>query len=295
MASRLNDLVSYNTKHNEANGHGNLDGAFDNLSWNCGVEGPTDDPVVERLRNRQVKNFLTLTMLAVGTPMLLMGDEVRRTQRGNNNAYCINDDTTWFDWNLVRRHSDVHRFVKALIALRVGRELPIERSGMTLREVLQQHAVTWHGVRLNAPDWGHDSHTLAATLRLLGGQGQLHIIVNAYWKALEFELPPAGDGHAAWRRVVDTFLESPDDIRPLPRRRRSRVQPTSCSPVPWCCCLRPHEDLRVALNLPEGLAAAGRLSPASSRRQWSFRKRWPTPRSRACPSRPGSIRRWCRR
>ena len=88
---------------------------------------------------------------------------------------------------------------------------------MTLREVLQQHAVTWHGVRLNAPDWGHDSHTLAATLRLLGGQGQLHIIVNAYWNALEFELPPAGDGPAAWRRVVDTFLESPDDVARLGR------------------------------------------------------------------------------
>ncbi len=110
----LNDLVSYNTKHNEANGHDNTDGSSDNRSWNCGVEGPSDDPAVERLRNRQVKNFLTLTMLAVGTPMLLMGDEVRRTQRGNNNAYCINDDPTWFDWDLVDRHGDVHRFAKEL-------------------------------------------------------------------------------------------------------------------------------------------------------------------------------------
>ena len=79
--------------------------------------------------------------------------------------------------------------------------------------MLQQHAVTWHGVKLNAPDWGHDSHTLAATARLLGGQGQLHIIVNAYWEALEFEVPPAGDGHVAWRRIIDTFLDSPDDVR----------------------------------------------------------------------------------
>jgi len=209
----LNDLVSYDTKHNEANGQGNLDGAFENLSWNCGVEGPTDDPAVERLRNRQVKNFLALTMLAVGTPMLLMGDEVRRTQRGNNNAYCINDETTWFDWDLVLRHADVHRFAKALIAIRAGRHLPIDRSGMTLREQLQQHAVTWHGVRLNAPDWGYDSHTLAATARLLGGQGQLHLIVNAYWKALEFEVPPAGGGHVAWRRIIDTVLDSPNDVR----------------------------------------------------------------------------------
>ena len=208
----LNDLVSYNTKHNEANGHANLDGAFDNLSWNCGVEGPSDDPAVERLRNRQVKNFLTVTMLAVGTPMLLMGDEVRRTQRGNNNAYCINDDTTWFDWDLVGRHGDVRRFAKELIALRVNRGLPIERFDMTLREMLQHQPVTWHGVTLHAPDWGHDSHTLAATTHLRGDQAQLHIIVNAYWEALEFEIPPAGETHSAWRRIIDTFLDSPDDV-----------------------------------------------------------------------------------
>jgi glycogen operon protein len=110
----LNDLVSYNGKHNEANGEDNRDGANDNRSWNCGVEGPTDDPTIERLRNRQVKNFLTVTLLSLGVPMILMGDEVRRTQRGNNNAYCLDDETTWFDWSLVRRHADVHRFVALL-------------------------------------------------------------------------------------------------------------------------------------------------------------------------------------
>ena len=151
-------------------------------------------------------------MLAVGTPMLLMGDEVRRTQRGNNNAYCINDDTTWFDWDLVARHADVHRFAKELIALRISRNLPIERFDMTLQEMLRHQPVTWHGVKLHAPDWGHESHTLAATTRLLGGQAQLHVIVNAYWEALEFEIPPAGDGHAAWRRIIDTSLDSPDDV-----------------------------------------------------------------------------------
>ena len=209
----LNDVVSYNTKHNEANGHDNLDGAFDNLSWNCGVEGPSDDPAVERLRNRQVKNFLTLTMLSVGTPMLLMGDEVRRTQRGNNNAYCINDETTWFDWDLVARHADVHRFAKELIALRLSRSLPIERADMTLREMLQHQPLTWHGVKLHEPDWGSDSHTLAATTRLLGDQAQLHVIANAYWEALSFEIPPAGEGSDGWRRIIDTSLSSPDDVR----------------------------------------------------------------------------------
>ena len=189
----LNDLVSFNTKHNEANGHSNLDGASDNLSWNCGVEGPSDDPAIEQLRNRQVKNFLTLTMLAVGTPMLLMGDEVRRTQRGNNNAYCINDETTWFDWDLVGRHADVRRFVKALVVLRSGRNLPVERHGMTLQELLLHQSVTWHGVRLHEPDWGYDSHTLSMSARLLGSQTQVHLIVNAYWLALEFEVAPPSE------------------------------------------------------------------------------------------------------
>ena len=108
----LNDLVSYNHKHNEANGEDNRDGANDNRSWNCGVEGPTDDPAIEQLRNRQVKNFLTVTLLSLGMPMLLMGDEVRRTQRGNNNAYCQDNETSWFDWTLLdeaRRRASVRQ------------------------------------------------------------------------------------------------------------------------------------------------------------------------------------------
>src|SRR5256884_458297 len=97
----LNDLVSYNRKHNEANGENNRDGADDNRSWNCGVEGLSDDPEIERLRNRQVKNFFTVLMLSLGLPMFLMGDEVRRTQHGNNNAYCQDNETNWYDWSLL--------------------------------------------------------------------------------------------------------------------------------------------------------------------------------------------------
>src|SRR6185295_14625036 len=108
----LNDLVSYERKHNEANGEGNRDGGNDDLSFNCGVEGPSDDSSVEKLRNRQVKNFFAVTMLSLGMPMILMGDEVRRTQHGNNNAYCHDDENAWFDWTLLNRHADVHRFVK---------------------------------------------------------------------------------------------------------------------------------------------------------------------------------------
>src|SRR6185369_17405212 len=110
---------SFNAKHNEANGESNRDGMDQNLSWNCGVEGPTEDPDIERLRNRQVKNFLALTLLSIGTPMLLMGDEVRRTQRGNNNAFCHDDETSWFDWTLLERHAAVHRFVKRLVSHRL--------------------------------------------------------------------------------------------------------------------------------------------------------------------------------
>src|ERR1700752_1070700 len=102
----LNDLVSYNDKHNQDNGEGDRDGTDDNRSWNCGVEGPTDDPAVEALRNRQVKNFLAVLMLSAGTPMLLMGDEARRTQQGNNNAYCLDDEVNWLDWSLLEGHAD---------------------------------------------------------------------------------------------------------------------------------------------------------------------------------------------
>jgi len=208
----LNDLVSYSDKHNEANGNGNRDGSDYNLSWNCGIEGPTDDPKVEKLRNRQVKNFLTLTFLATGTPMLLMGDEVRRTQRGNNNAYCQNNEISWFDWSLLDKHADIHRFTKQMAALRLARELPVERFDMTLSELLREEPVQWHGVKLDAPDWGHNSHSLAGTGRVLGGKLIMHVMNNAYWEPLEFEVPILDSTHLPWRRYVDTSLDTPKDI-----------------------------------------------------------------------------------
>jgi isoamylase len=207
----LNDLVSFNGKHNEANAEGNRDGADHNLSWNCGVEGAALDLEVERLRNRQVKNFLTLTLLATGTPMLLMGDEVRRTQGGNNNAFCQNNEISWFDWNLVAKNADIHRFVKELTALLMNRALPVERLDMTLSELLHRQPIQWHGVKLNSPDWSYDSHTLAATVPLLGYRMVLHLIVNAYWEPLEFEIP-ALEPEETWRRCIDTYLDPPDDI-----------------------------------------------------------------------------------
>jgi isoamylase len=208
----LNDLVCFNSKHNEVNREGNRDGAEYNASWNCGVEGATADVEMERLRNRQVKNFLALTLLATGTPMLLMGDELRRTQGGNNNAFCQNNEISWFDWTLIEKHADVHRFVKELIALRMNRNLPIERLDMTLSELLRQQPFQWHGVKLNAPDWGSESHTLAATVRLLGYPLLLHFIINAYWEALEFEIPAPEEVQESWRRCIDTYLDPPYDF-----------------------------------------------------------------------------------
>ena len=208
----LNDLVSYDRKHNEANGDDNRDGTDDNLSWNCGVEGPTDDPTVEALRNRQVKNFLTLDLLAVGAPMLLMGDEVRRTQGGNNNGYCQDSDLSWFDWSLPERHGDVHRFAKALNEFRKLRDVVLGRAALSLNELLRQARFEWHGVTLNRPDWSEQSHSLAFTVRGLHARFVLHVILSAYWEPLRFELPPPDESWQAWRRCIDTALRSPDDI-----------------------------------------------------------------------------------
>jgi glycogen operon protein len=212
----INDLVSYGRKHNEANGEGNRDGSDHNLSWNCGVEGPTSDPAIETLRNRQVKNFLAVNLLALGAPMLLMGDEVRRSQGGNNNAYCQDNGTSWFDWTLLERHADVHRFVRLLIAGRLQRDVALTSPAMTLNQLLGQARLTWHGVKLGEPDWGLDSHSLALTARTLSRRVAFHFMINAWREPLVFELPPAQDlAGTRWRRWLDTSLPSPADIVPL--------------------------------------------------------------------------------
>ena len=207
----LNDLVSYNDKHNEANGEDNRDGANDNRSWNCGVEGPTDEPAVNKLRNRQVKNFFTITLMSLGTPMILMGDEVRHTQLGNNNTYCHDNELNWLDWTLLKQHADVYRFVSLLCARRVLRSAEHERQRVSLNALLRQAKQAWHGTKLNQPDWGDGSHSVA-----LGGELRdeglfFHFIINAFWEPLNFELPkqPAAN---SWRRWIDTSLDSPDDI-----------------------------------------------------------------------------------
>lgn len=220
----LNDLVSYNNKHNEQNGESNRDGANDNRSWNCGVEGPSDDPVIEKLRNRQIKNFLTVTLLSLGVPMIVMGDEVRRSQGGNNNAYCLDDQTSWFDWSLIEKHADLHRFVRLLIARRLMRGVEAERRRMSLNQLLREAKHTWHGISLGKPDWNSWSHSLAFTAELPLQGLRIHLILNAYWEPLSFELP-AVSGEDTWRRWIDTGLDPPQEIcewrvaPPFPGRR----------------------------------------------------------------------------
>ncbi len=202
----LNDLVSYNEKHNEANGEHNRDGANHNLSWNCGIEGPTGSGLIEGIRNRQAKNLVALTLLSMGVPMLSMGDEVRRTQYGNNNAYCQDNELGWFDWRLLERHGDMRRFVELMIRFRKS-TARLHDEDESLVEMLRKSQLEWHGVELHRPDWSEDSHSLALTLST--PERTMHLMLNSFWETLSFALPKREGG---WRRVIDTHLPSPEDI-----------------------------------------------------------------------------------
>jgi isoamylase len=167
------------------------------------------------LRNQQVKNFLTVTTISLGIPMLLMGDEVRRTQSGNNNAYCHDNEINWLDWSGIEKHGDILRFVTLLNARRVLRDEAHERRRLTLNELVREAEKAWHGVKLESPDWSEDSHSLAFEAVLRREGMRIHLILNAYWEPLEFELPRLGDaGDRPWRRWIDTALPSPEDITP---------------------------------------------------------------------------------
>ena len=208
----LADLVSYNEKHNWANGEDNRDGNDDNLSWNCGVEGHTDDPAVLALRGRQIRNFATLLMLSRGVPMLVAGDEVGRTQQGNNNAYCQDNEIGWFDWSLVEANQDLLRFWSRLLQFRRDNRVLRRREFYTgLPNSRGVADLTWHGTELGAPDWDDPgSRALACTLGGQDGDPDLHMMMNMYWEPLEFALMPiAGRG---WARAIDTALPQPADI-----------------------------------------------------------------------------------
>ncbi|MBN1559931.1 glycogen debranching protein GlgX [candidate division KSB1 bacterium] len=210
----LNDLVSYNEKHNEANLEGNRDGMNENDSWNCGVEGPTDDPKISRLRLQQIKNMLTILLVSQGTPMLLMGDEIRRTQAGNNNAYCQDNELSWFNWGDIDAHKKLLRFVTGLIDFIQHRDIFTHEQILRTGESQTKPHLIWHGVRLGQPDWGDASHSLAFMLNYPEHDEKLHVMLNAYWKPLAFELPALPVAHV-WHRIVDTSMSPPNDFRKI--------------------------------------------------------------------------------
>jgi isoamylase len=208
----LNDLVSYNQKHNEANGEGNRDGMDENLGWNCGVEGATSDPSIEQLRARQIRNLVAILMLSRGVPMLLAGDELRRTQGGNNNAYNQDNETSWFDWTGVSRYGDILRFFQRLIAFRKS-HVRLSRPRFYTGRVNERgmNDITWHGTKLDSPGF-HDSQArvLAFTIAGFQGEADLHVMMNMFWEPLAFEVPV--DPARRWRIAIDTFQPSPHDI-----------------------------------------------------------------------------------
>jgi glycogen operon protein len=207
----LNDLVSYDGKHNEANGEGNRDGSNDNLSWNCGVEGETDDAAIEGLRERQIRNFAVILLASQGVPMILAGDEARRTQRGNNNAYNQDNEISWVDWARMEANAPLTRFWKALIDFR-RRNRALRRTTFfdgtpNARGLV---GIQWHGCLLGAPGWfDPSSRVLSFTLGGVGEEPDIHVILNMDDQELDFELPPV-EGRV-WRRAFDTALASPDD------------------------------------------------------------------------------------
>jgi glycogen operon protein len=212
----LNDLVSYDRKHNEANGEGNRDGNDANWSWNCGAEGPTNDPAVQSVRQRQARNLITTLLVSQGVPMLLAGDEFLRTQNGNNNAWCQDNPTSWIDWTFTDKNAGFLRFVRQMIALRLRHPALRRRTFLSSTNVGVPPDVVWHGVHPCHPDFSYDSRSLALALdgRRCDRPGiidrDIYIALNAYWEPLTFTIPASPSGRP-WRRTVDTALPSPDD------------------------------------------------------------------------------------
>lgn len=199
----LHDLVSYTRKHNEANGELNKDGWNDNFSSNCGHEGPTHDAAINALRQRQMRNFLTLQMISQGVPLLAQGDEFGRTQLGNNNAYCQDNELSWVDWGLAQKNAGLLRFTRLIIALR-------KKHFAVSREQFVNH-VSWHGTKVGDPDWTGQSRALAFQMHGWHGQPDLFVFFNAHGHVQRFALPPH-NGQWRWERLVDTNLASPHDI-----------------------------------------------------------------------------------
>jgi len=217
----LNDLVTYNDKHNAANGEDNRDGSSDNRSWNCGAEGLTDDAAINALRDRQRRNLLATLLLSQGTPMLLAGDEFARTQQGNNNAYCQDNEISWFNWDIDSRGEQLTQFVRTLCALR--HKYPILRRNRfftgEMDSELDIKDLTWihtSGTEMPEGEWGNenmrcfgmliDGRARPTGLRQRGTEATMLLVFNAYHDLVEFTLPECSGG-SAWELLIDTNLE----------------------------------------------------------------------------------------
>ena len=228
----LADLVSYERKHNEANGEDSRDGSTDNLSWNCGAEGPSGDAGIAALRLRQAKNFLAILMLSRGVPMLCAGDEVLRTQRGNNNAYCQDNELSWFDWRCLESQRAMLDFTRGIIAFR-RRHTSLTANSFYHGTILPARGIpdiAWHGRRLNQPPWGDaGARMLAFTVAgIAESEPDVHAILNMSDETLQLELPElSGRG---WHLAVDTARASPGDIVPPDRQRRLTTRTYSATP-----------------------------------------------------------------
>jgi isoamylase len=214
----LYDLVAYNQKHNDANGENNRDGVDDNLSWNCGAEGETDNQGINDFRRRQLKNFAAILFLSQGTPMFVAGDEIGRTQGGNNNAYCQDNEISWIDWTLAKENAELFRFFSEMIALR-RRQTNLQRrtfmSGAPNRRGLPD--IAWHGIDLNQPDWNSGyarvvAFTLAADDDWFQPEADLHVMLNMDDAPHDFAVPQLSDRR--WTLFADTAKPSPHDIHP---------------------------------------------------------------------------------
>jgi glycogen operon protein len=217
----LYDLVSYNGKHNEANGEDNRDGANDNHSWNSGAEGLSEDPIVNALRRRQIKNAVAMLLLSQGVPMLLMGDEVGRTQCGNNNTYCQDNEQNWLDWRLLDANAELFAFVKHCIAFRMAH--PALRSREHLERghpAPERVALSWHGTRAWHADWSGTSRILAFMLQDrppqpgVEGVDSLYVAMNMHWETHWFQLPALGSGRS-WRVSINAAAAAPADWFPI--------------------------------------------------------------------------------
>jgi glycogen operon protein len=229
------DLVSYNEKHNMANGENNRDGTNQNMSWNCGIEGETPDPFILALRRRQARNFMALLFLSQGVPMFLGGDEFLQTQGGNNNAWCLNNETSWLDWRLTETNFEMIRFVRELIAFR-HRHPCLTRSRFFTGQPESSRGipdVTWHGLKLDEPLWDDEqAQVLAFTLAgTTATEEDLHIVLNMSDKGIDVQLPNIPQRQ--WHLAIDTAAPTPDDIiesknqRAVVKRKRQPVHARS--------------------------------------------------------------------